>query len=386
MSEHGAFMASLEVAPGIFQIQVPIPYPLKYVNCYLIKGEGTALVDCALDTQDTKGSLALPAGKEVLRAALLEHGLRFSDLDQLVITHHHPDHYGLAGILEAEGAKVSMLDVELEHGHRFWTEPEEHNAAGLAHFQLHGVPEETLAGLAGAMAKTRSRVHPAKAPVTLKDGDYTELAGMKFKVVWTPGHADGHAVALTEDARAAGGTEPPRRQPQEPSAQIRQLQPRCEERRRAERLYRELQSVSGAAMTSERLSRKQRTRRMVGLGRVRQNDEGSGGACILMGCHAARAGCGVYIVLKRDDVFDLALDFGRSVVDAQISIPAWRPRSPFSLADAREDATQSRLGDERNRPPEGADAGCGMPPDYGHLQPPARAPRETRRRMTVNRS
>ncbi|MCL4454677.1 MAG: MBL fold metallo-hydrolase [Deinococcus sp.] len=198
MSEHGAFMASLEVAPGIFQIQVPIPYPLKYVNCYLIKGEGTALVDCALDTQDTKGSLALPAGKEVLRAALLEHSLRFSDLDQLVITHHHPDHYGLAGILEAEGAKVSMLDVELEHGHRFWTEPEEHNAAGLAHLQLHGVPEETLAGLAGAMAKTRSCVHPAKAPVTLKDGDYTELAGMKFKVVWTPGHADGHAVFWRE--------------------------------------------------------------------------------------------------------------------------------------------------------------------------------------------
>ncbi|WP_027882419.1 MBL fold metallo-hydrolase [Meiothermus rufus] len=189
-----AIHLSSEVAPGIYAIPVPIPFPFKYVNCYLLRpnpntSDGPVLLDCALDTT--------PA-RQALKAALEEHGLGFGDLEYLVITHHHPDHYGLAGWLEGQGPQVWMLDVEKSRGHIFWTQPEQMTQAGLALFQQHGVPADYLDDLAQQMNKTRSRVHPAQRLHTFSDGQTLRLAGMPFRAVWTPGHADGHAMLLRE--------------------------------------------------------------------------------------------------------------------------------------------------------------------------------------------
>jgi glyoxylase-like metal-dependent hydrolase (beta-lactamase superfamily II) len=185
---------SSEVAPNIFAIPVPIPYPFKYVNCYLLKpgpgvSGGSVLVDCALETSEAK---------RVLEAALHEHGLGYGDLEHLVVTHHHPDHYGLAGLIEPHGPQVWLLDVEKERGHIFWTQPEHMTQMGQELFRQHGIGDAYLTDLAGEMQKTRSRVHPAQNPQTFADGQQLCLAGMNFRVVWTPGHADGHAMLLRE--------------------------------------------------------------------------------------------------------------------------------------------------------------------------------------------
>lgn len=190
----GATRLSSKVAPGIYAIAVPIPYPFKFVNCYLLlPGPGTTdspvLVDCALDTPEARSSL---------EAALFEHGLKFCNLQQLVVTHHHPDHYGLAGLIESQGPGVWMLDVEKERGQIFWTKPEEMTRIGQELFHRHGVSGAYLSDLGEEMAKTRSRVHPAQNPQTFSDGQTLELAGMRFRAVWTPGHADGHAMLLRE--------------------------------------------------------------------------------------------------------------------------------------------------------------------------------------------
>ena len=179
---------SAQVAPGIYVIPVPIPYPFKYVNCYLLKGDGAVLVDCALDT---------PEARQTLETALKEHGLSYADLDRVVLTHHHPDHYGLAGLIEQHGVIVWMLDTEKERGHIFWTQPEM-SRKGYDLFQQHGVSDEYLANLSSEMRKTRGRVHAAKNLQTFSDNDMLSLAGMDFRVVWTPGHADGHAMLLRE--------------------------------------------------------------------------------------------------------------------------------------------------------------------------------------------
>jgi len=190
----GATRLSTEVAAGIYVIPIPIPFPFKYVNCYLLKpgpgvSEGPVLVDCALDT---------PEARNNLEAALQEHGLGLGDLQHLVVTHHHPDHYGLAGLIEASGPTVWMLDVEKARGHIFWTKPEEMSRIGQELFRRHGVRDDYLSDLGKELAKTRSRVHPAQRPQTFTDGQQLSLAGMNFRVVWTPGHADGHAMLLRE--------------------------------------------------------------------------------------------------------------------------------------------------------------------------------------------
>lgn len=190
----GATRLSSEVAPGIYAIPVPIPYPFKLVNCYLLlpspgTTDGPVLVDCALDT---------PEARSNLEAALNEHGLGYGDLEHLVVTHHHPDHYGLAGLIEPHGPQVWLLDVEKERGHIFWAEPQRMSQAGQTLFYQHGITDEYLRDLGQEMAKTRSRVHPAQNLQTFTDGQALQLAGMRFRAVWTPGHADGHAMLLRE--------------------------------------------------------------------------------------------------------------------------------------------------------------------------------------------
>lgn len=191
----GTSSLTTQVAPGIYLIPVPIPYPFKYVNCYLLlprqgaAGDGAVLVDCALDT---------PEAKQGLEAALGEHGLSFADLERVIVTHHHPDHYGLAGLIEQQGPQVWMLDTEKERGHIFWVEQERMNQRGMELFAQHGVPQSYLNDLGQEMQATRSRVHAAREPQTFSDHEVLNLAGMDFRVIWTPGHADGHAMLLRE--------------------------------------------------------------------------------------------------------------------------------------------------------------------------------------------
>jgi glyoxylase-like metal-dependent hydrolase (beta-lactamase superfamily II) len=97
-----------ELLPGLYLLPVPIPYPLKTVNLYLLKGNGeVALVDTALGTRAAKGTLEL---------YLAELGLCFADIGAVLLTHHHPDHYGLAGLLEGLGAGSSSTRRSYQGG------------------------------------------------------------------------------------------------------------------------------------------------------------------------------------------------------------------------------------------------------------------------------
>ncbi|MGC8966725.1 MAG: MBL fold metallo-hydrolase [Thermus sp.] len=180
-----------ELLPGLYLLPVPIPYPLKTVNLYLLKGkEEVILVDSALATRTARGTLEL---------YLAELGLCFTDVNAVLLTHHHPDHYGLGGLFEGLGARVYLHEEELSRGHRFWREPEAFEAASWRLFLDHGTPEEALLGIRETMAKTRERVHPPRNPLPLKDGEVLELSGKRLRVLWTPGHADGHAAFFLEE-------------------------------------------------------------------------------------------------------------------------------------------------------------------------------------------
>lgn len=192
---------SQKVAPGVVRIAVPIPFPMQYVNAFLLlpkvgSAAGPVLVDCGLDTS---------SAKEALVAGLLENGLRISDLEQVVITHHHPDHYGLAGWLEAQGPQVWMLDHERDSGHAWWQNPHDWALPQQRQFAQHGLPPELIPGLLDLVKGTRTRIHPPQKPQAFSEGQTLQLAGFSYLVLWTPGHADGHAVLLREDGWLIAG-------------------------------------------------------------------------------------------------------------------------------------------------------------------------------------
>ena len=100
-------VAYQEVAEEIYQVCLPLPLALKSVNCYLLRGdEGWTILDTGLN---------VPAAQQVWRTVFTELGIQPGDIRQIILTHAHPDHYGLAGWLQNWcGAPVWMSAREAE--------------------------------------------------------------------------------------------------------------------------------------------------------------------------------------------------------------------------------------------------------------------------------
>src|SRR5437879_464069 len=78
------------VRPGLWSVPVPIPNnPLRYVLVYLFETDrGPYLVDAGWNTDECWA---------VLCRGLTQAGTDVADVQGVLVTHIHPDHYGLAG-------------------------------------------------------------------------------------------------------------------------------------------------------------------------------------------------------------------------------------------------------------------------------------------------
>src|SRR5690625_7094928 len=85
---------------GIQRQTIPLPFRLNHVNCFIAEGEkGYILIDTGLNNKQT----------EKIWDGLLDK----KQIDKILITHMHPDHYGFAGQLQKRtGAHLSMSKVE----------------------------------------------------------------------------------------------------------------------------------------------------------------------------------------------------------------------------------------------------------------------------------
>ena len=92
-----AEFAATEIAPGIHWLRLPLPMALDHVNCYALDdGDAWTLVDTGMSSRRTKA----------IWQALLAVALRAKPVQRLIVTHHHPDHIGLAGWFQAQGVEL----------------------------------------------------------------------------------------------------------------------------------------------------------------------------------------------------------------------------------------------------------------------------------------
>ncbi|NLB31831.1 MAG: MBL fold metallo-hydrolase [Alcaligenaceae bacterium] len=83
---------TIEVAPGLKWIRLPLPFALDHVNCWLIADEfegtkGWTIVDCGINK---------PVVREFWER-IFAHELDGLPIVRVLVTHMHPDHVGLAG-------------------------------------------------------------------------------------------------------------------------------------------------------------------------------------------------------------------------------------------------------------------------------------------------
>lgn len=78
----------VEVAPGVLWLRFPLPFLLDHVNVYMIEdGDGWAMLDTGIGDQRTR---------DIWDAAFAG-PLKGFRLNRVILSHHHPDHMGLAG-------------------------------------------------------------------------------------------------------------------------------------------------------------------------------------------------------------------------------------------------------------------------------------------------
>jgi len=181
-----------QVLPDVWRITMPMPFALRWANAYLLRGEGEC---CLIDA-----GLATPDAEEVMLQGLAAAGITPAELSAIVLTHAHPDHIGLSGKFQkASGAPVLMFGMERQRMLSIWSQrgaqmPE----AVSAYYGRHGMPAEERAQEHTTMAATRSLVTIPEHLTSLEDGQEVRLAGALYRVIWTPGHADGHICLWRE--------------------------------------------------------------------------------------------------------------------------------------------------------------------------------------------
>jgi glyoxylase-like metal-dependent hydrolase (beta-lactamase superfamily II) len=188
MATPPTYQPPTEVAPGIFLVPIPIPIPLKYVNCFLCRGPfGWTLVDTGF--HDDLAADAWPR-------AFADLGIRAQDIDQILITHYHPDHLGAAGWLQQmTGAPAYLHEPELRQIELFWGIGMAEQVNALREFFLaEGMPAEIAEGIAQHHHKQWDNVQPMASFKPLPTGSRFRIGTADYEVLWMPGHSDGLAV------------------------------------------------------------------------------------------------------------------------------------------------------------------------------------------------
>ena len=176
-----------EIVGGIFQVRIPVPFPLKYVQCYLVReSDGWTLIDTGLHDK---------FAFEAWDAAFQELQISPKDFRRIFITHAHPDHYGLAGHFQnLSGAPLYALDEEIRVIPIEW-EPSGALMKILGEFlKEHGMPADYMEKTVERSMQILRMLDPQPTLTPLHAGETVTIGDSPYKIFWTPGHADGHLL------------------------------------------------------------------------------------------------------------------------------------------------------------------------------------------------
>lgn len=179
---------------------LPLPFPgLDRVNCYLLdQGDGRfTLVDCGIylpeDTRDH--------GWADLVTAFEASGVAPDQVDRLVITHPHIDHYGMAGRFLEETRAELLIHESADEDLELYRDPESIVERLQKMFAQHGVDADELEELT-QFEDWRPFVSGLPEPtLALRHEDRLQIGEREWRVVHTPGHARSHLCLWSETDR-----------------------------------------------------------------------------------------------------------------------------------------------------------------------------------------
>jgi glyoxylase-like metal-dependent hydrolase (beta-lactamase superfamily II) len=187
-----ALPSFVEALPdGVSRVSLPTPFRVGRVNCYLLAEPPVTVID--------PGTVQ-PGSLEELEALLNARGLGFADIDQIVVTHAHADHFGAAAAVAIRSGARIVCGVPEVPGLLGPKDAESRSDLLV----VLGVPEAMARSLVAFGDAALERVVGWADPSmvrSVRDGDLLLAGGRQFVCMLSPGHAEGHLSLWDPGAR-----------------------------------------------------------------------------------------------------------------------------------------------------------------------------------------
>lgn len=188
---------TIEVAPGVRWLQMPLPMSLNHINLYLLEDtDGWTIVDTGIRGDETKD----------LWLRIFENELNDKPVTRIICTHMHPDHTGQAGFLsdlwqapfcmsssEYYQAR-SMGNMMRDGGHWQMTE----------YFERAGVPLNFIEKMREARNSFKAEPEDKPLPgcfVRLTDGETLTIGQSDWQIIIGTGHSPEHVCLYNKELR-----------------------------------------------------------------------------------------------------------------------------------------------------------------------------------------
>jgi glyoxylase-like metal-dependent hydrolase (beta-lactamase superfamily II) len=187
---------TLEVAPGVHWISMPLPFKLDHINLWLLEDQGDkeqgdwTIVDTGIGDEKTRGLWEQIFSK-------------VRSVKRVILTHYHPDHAGNAAWLcKRFGAEMWTTQGEYLTAHAVRSSSAGYTSeAVLEVFRKNGLPGDRAATMAAMRGNSRYSALVPEFPYSYRriiEGDRVRIGGHAWQAIIGHGHAPEHLSLYCE--------------------------------------------------------------------------------------------------------------------------------------------------------------------------------------------